>query len=389
MRRATLPARPDWRTRLDHIGLSWHSPTPEHPVEYWGETGHYVFTPAEIARLEAATSELTALLFDICEHIVARRDFARLGLPPGLWDRVARSWHDDDPTLYMRYDLAYDGRDIKLLEVNAQTPTSLVEAGVAQWHWLEDHLRLGHLPGGTDQWNNIHEALIAQLRHLRAERSVTHLHLASAESDEDFGTVQYLRDLATQAEMSTTFLWVRDIGTRRGETRYLDLGDAPIDTLFWLWPYEFAWEDASAHTLTTTTTRLMEPLWKTMLSSKGVLALLWERHAGHELLLPATLGRGTQRGPVARKPLFSREGQNVELTGPHADRRDGAYADLPVVEQAYVELPRFTAEDGTERYPVLGAWIAGQDPCGLGIREGRARITDNRSTFAPHVIEPG
>ena len=89
---------------------------------------------------------------------------------------------------------------------------------------------------------------------------------------------------------------------------------------------------------------------------------------------------------MVRKPLYSREGQNVQLPG--QESTPGAYADLPVVEQAYTELPTAHAPDGP-RYPVLGVWIAGSEVCGLGIREGRSRVTDNRATFAPHVVLPG
>ena len=50
----------------------------------------------------------------------------------------------------------------KLLEYNADTPTSLVEAAVIQWEWLEECFP------GSDQFNSIHERLIAKWKELEA-----------------------------------------------------------------------------------------------------------------------------------------------------------------------------------------------------------------------------
>jgi glutathionylspermidine synthase len=68
---------------------------------------------------------------------------------------IREAWAAQPPSLYGRFDLAWSGTGPpKLLEYNADTPTSLVEAAVAQWYWLEQvH------PGG-DQFNSLHERLV-------------------------------------------------------------------------------------------------------------------------------------------------------------------------------------------------------------------------------------
>ncbi|WP_164139676.1 glutathionylspermidine synthase family protein, partial [Stenotrophomonas maltophilia] len=50
----------------------------------------------------------------------------------------------------------------KLLEFNADTPTALYEAAVFQWLWLEDRMAAGALPEGADQFNSLHDKLIAR-----------------------------------------------------------------------------------------------------------------------------------------------------------------------------------------------------------------------------------
>ena len=48
----------------------------------------------------------------------------------------------------------------KLLEYNADTPTSMFEAAVFQWTWLEQAIERNIIPKRADQFNSIHERLI-------------------------------------------------------------------------------------------------------------------------------------------------------------------------------------------------------------------------------------
>ncbi|WP_288481218.1 glutathionylspermidine synthase family protein [uncultured Deinococcus sp.] len=386
MRRLTLPPRPDWPRRLEEVGMTWYAPTPEHPVPYWGEEGYYALTRVQVDGLRRDAQLLTDLVLEATGAAIEEGRLAELGIPAFLHGAIRESWDRDDPTLYMRLDLAWDGvGPPRLLEVNAQTPTSLIEASVCQWHWLEDRLRAGQLPAGTGQWNTVHEGLGEQWAHLRAARGVAQAHFSSGRDAEDMATVTYLRDLAQEAGIGGSFLAADEVGTNPAEATLLDTWNLPIRNLMWLWPFEFAWEARDAAFLASTQTRFIEPLWKAVTSSKGLLALLHERHPGHRLLLPATLTPGALGPQVVRKPLYSREGQNVTLPGEPST--PGDYGDLPRVEQRYAELPTFGTSDGP-RYPVLGVWVAGSEVCGLGIREGRGRVTDNRATFAPHVVLP-
>lgn len=386
MERRTLSPRPNWETRLREVGFTWYAPTPDHPVPYWGEEGCYAFTPREIENIRRDAQDLTGMVLEATGAAVEEGRLGELGIPAFLHEAVRASWDRDDLTLYMRLDLAYDGQGhARLLEVNAQTPTSLIEAAVCQWHWLEDRLAAHELPPGTSQWNTIHEGLGEQWTYLARGRGVTQAHFSSAREVEDIATVTYLRDLALTAGVSGSFLAADEVGTSPEHAHLLDTWTLPIRFLMWLWPFEYAWESRDAAFLARTETRFIEPLWKAVTGSKGLLAHLHERYPDSGLVLPATLRPGSLGRDVVRKPLYSREGQNVTLPGEL--QTPGAYGDLPAVEQAYVELPEYRAEDGP-RYPVLGVWVAGDEVCGLGIREGRSRVTDNRATFAPHVVLP-
>src|SRR5437879_8526277 len=107
----------------------------------------------------------------------------RLRIPEAFWPLISESWHRDDASLYGRLDLSFDGRGpAKLLEYNADTPTSLLEASVFQWIWLEQSLDRGIIAAPADQYNSVHESLIEAWRRLGPTQ---HLHLAGTmDSDE-------------------------------------------------------------------------------------------------------------------------------------------------------------------------------------------------------------
>ena len=84
-----------------------------------------------------------------------------LQIPRPFWNWIARSFKNEELSLYGRFDLRYDGNGpAKLLEFNADTPTSAFETGVFQWKWLEDAIARKVLPEDADQFNSLHERLI-------------------------------------------------------------------------------------------------------------------------------------------------------------------------------------------------------------------------------------
>jgi glutathionylspermidine synthase len=59
----------------------------------------------------------------------------------------------------------------------------------------------------------------------------------------------------------------------------------------------------------------------------------------------------------------------------------GPYDNCPFVVQQATRL--FQSENG---HAVIGSWIVGDEPCGIGIREDSSAITMDLSRFVPHVI---
>jgi glutathionylspermidine synthase len=383
MRRIACAERDDWEATAAASGFDFCS---DDGQRYWDERAYYAFSLDEIERqIEAPTAELDAMSLELVARAVADEFILRrLKIPEPYWDFIAASWRRRDPSLYGRLDLCFDGRGpAKLLEYNADTPTSLFEAAVFQWTWLEQAMQRQIVPKRADQFNSLHERLIAAWAGLAAGRR---LHLAGTlSSAEDAGTLHYLMDVARQAGLDTVLIDIADIGLR--DNGFVDLQDQGIALAFKLYPWEWMMREAFGPNLLAAPTRWIEPPWKAILSNKGILPLLWEMYPHHPNLLPAYFEEDPEAdrlGPsYVRKPLYSREGANVTLidAGTTLSAEDGPYGAEGFVRQAYAPLPEFSGQ-----YPVLGSWLIDHTPCGLSIREDESRITGNSSRFVPHAI---
>ena len=382
MRRLPSPVRPDLAERTAAAGFTFAASDGR---PYWDESARYEVALDEVERgIEAPTSELHALCLELVARAVASdATLRRLGVPETLHDLVRASWRAGEPSLYGRFDLSVSPQGgTKLLEFNADTPTSLYESAVFQWEWLEQGLACGALPQGCDQFNSIHDALVRRWPEVaRGDR----LHFAALDNPEDLGTTAYLRETAQLAGVDVAAqLRMREIGLRRGS--FVDLDNHTIACLFKLYPWEWLARDAFGASPAMARTRFVEPAWKAVLSTKAILPLLWEMAPGHPNLLPARFEdepSGVDVGSAfVRKRCHSREGANIDIieNGEVLEQTSGIYGGRAVL-QAYAPLPDF---DG--RRPVIGSWIVGEQPCGIGIRESSGAITTNTSSFVPHLI---
>ncbi|MFY4717665.1 glutathionylspermidine synthase family protein [Streptomyces sp. LaBMicrA B280] len=393
MERRTITPRPDWQRTVEEQGLIY--PLTRHPDgslrPYWDESAYYVFSLPEIEALEETVAELHAMCLAAAGHLVERGRLADLGITdPAVAAAVTESWHRraELPSFYGRFDLRYDGTGpAKLLEYNADTPTSLVEAASPQWFWMEDRFP------GADQWNSLHERLVESWRRQSAllpPGSPLHFaHSAADELGEDLMTVAYLKETAEQAGLETDWLAMEEIGWDTLSGRFVDNRLRFIRALFKLYPWEWLTTDAfGGHVLDTLdngggtgSTLWIEPAWKMLLSNKALLAVLWELYPGHPNLLASYLDGPRELAATsgyAAKPLLGREGEGITL---HPPGRPPAVRPEPCCYQELAPLPAF---DGN--HVVLGAWVIDGEPAGLGIRESSGPVTDGYARFLPHVI---
>lgn len=380
MRRVAIEPRPDWKAKVEKLGLLFHAN--DDGSSYWNESAYYEFTAAEIAALETATNELHVLCLEAVQHVIDQDRLGELGIPSVAHAAIRATWDGDVPALYGRFDFSYSGGDAppKMLEYNADTPTSLLEAAVVQWHWLMDRFP------DVDQFNSIWEGLVLKWRELQHEGilgayPVTFAHV---ESLEDEMTVHTIRDAAHEAGVPTQIMTMADIGWDSASRRFVDLKDLPIRTLFKLYPWEWMASDKfGEHALDPAgRTNWIEPCWKMVLSNKAILPILWEKYPGHPNLLPAYADGPRDLREWVRKARLGREGANVTIQSEAESlTTPGEYDASGYVWQAYAPLPTF---DGHR--PVIGSWTVDGEARGIGIRETEGPVTHNLSRFVPHLF---
>jgi len=376
MRRIATDPRPDWQRKVEEYGLTWA----EGEQPYWNESAFYEFTAKEVNAIETATNELEAMTLKAAQHMIDNKLYARMGIPEIAIPLIESSWEAEPPSLYGRFDFAYDGvNPPKLLEYNADTPTSLLEAAVIQWYWLQDCYPK------RDQFNSIHERLVALWKELGKYLPGRRIDLCSMDDAEDGMTVTYLQDTAQQAGIDASIFPIDEIGW--DGSGFVDPNGDPLGAVFKLYPWEWMVREAFGQHIGVANTMWIEPPWKMLLSNKGLLPVLWQLYPRHPLLLEASFdGPGLMMSWV-KKPLLGREGANILMHQPGQDiETAGDYG-----EEGFIFQQMATMKPIDDRYHVIGSWLVGHEEgnvaAGMGIRESDSPIITNTSEFVPHLFD--
>jgi glutathionylspermidine synthase len=383
--------RDGWEATVISQGLTY--PTTPHPdgssTNYWNESAWYEFTMDEVLTIESATEELWGMCVQAVSRMARDLDDRRLGLPAGTLDYARRSIRRADPSVYGRFDLHFDGGDPKMLELNGDTPTGLIETAVTQHFWREDTLP------GLDQFNSVHERLLARWTELKedplAPRTMHFLWNDTDESGEEEMTVLYMMDVASQAGLQVYGQPITHVKWDYERLAFYDALGQRIESAFKLYPWELMLGDEFGKVLLggheRQPVRWTEPPWKVLMSTKAILPVLWEMFPDHPNLLPAFFDDPGDLLEWVAKPLHGREGDNIRihtLSGPDLDTSDGGYGAEGYVYQEWCPLP---SVDGNR--PVLGSWVVDGQAAGMLVRESDGPVTDYYSRVCPHVISDG
>ncbi len=371
MQRIACDARLGWQAKCEALGLSFHS------IDglYWNEAAAYVFSQAQADQLQSACAEVHRLCLEAVDWIICEQHFAPFRLSSLAIHAIQASWQRRDPSLYGRFDFSWAGSgEPKLLEYNADTPGGLLESGLVQGQWQQDAFPQ------AGQFNHLHELLV-QRWHAISGASTWHF-CAMGGHIEDEVNARYLQRTAIEAGLNTRYLPIEQIGFDTYRQSFVDADNQPISHCNKLYPWEWLAQDAFAEHIEPSGIRFLEPAWKLLLSSKALLPILWQLFPGHPNLLPASFSNDLPV-PHVRKPLYSRQGCNIQIVaGQHSLRSAGPYAKGTSIYQAFAPLPNFSG-----RYPLLGCWMVGDTPAALGIREDHSLITRETCHFVPHLIE--
>jgi glutathionylspermidine synthase len=366
MKRRTCEPRKDWKASVEQAGMIWHTP-------YWNEAVYYELTETDVATIKAASETLYRMLIEAGKFVISRELFREFDIPEFIVPAVVKAWQEEPPALnYGRLDLGFNGAEIKLLEFNCDTPTSLLEGSVVQWQWKEKQFPK------LKQANEIHEYLLEKWRDIVNYLPSRDIHIMAVRyaDGEDVITATYMAELAREAGLRPKFIAPRDIGWDARQRAFVDTDSKPITTMYKLYPWEWMLREDFGKNIAIANTVWIEPVWKTIWSNKAILPILWQLYPQHPLLLEASFSPLT--GPQIIKPALGREGRGVRFSD-----ETKPIADPTLGRNIYQRRFDIGPHDG--KYPIIGSWLVDGNFAGIGIREG-GLITGNTAPFVPHVI---
>jgi glutathionylspermidine synthase len=385
----TTPLKTDY---LESLGFVWHTDSDE--SSYISDE-LVVISEAEAEAYYEATNTLYDMYVEAAEHVIENDLFHEIGIPFNLVEVIKESWENDVHWhLYGRFDLAggLDGKPIKLLEFNADTPTALFETAIIQWSILKQN--------GLEeasQFNALYESLVDNFKRLvTLEEDIStfeerydgwnFLFTSVKGNSEEENTVRLLQHIATEAGFKTRFAYIDELEFSPDEGIFYE--DQNYELWFKLIPWEdIALEESDLAMLLTNIIKnqkaiIFNPAYTLLFQSKGLLKILWDLYPNHPLLLETSF-EPLQGQKQVKKPVFGREGGSVSILDENVNDIEtvaGDYDNHKMVYQAYTQLPT----DSQGQSYQAGVFYA-YEACGLGFRKG-GKILDNMSKFVGHIV---
>lgn len=404
MKRITVEPRKNHEKIVEEQGVVYNRDVDNNGniTSYWNELAAYVLSYDEVERLEDATEEIhNMIVSEVIPFVIEEQENKnspfQLALPDHAKDFIKNSYERGDKDIYGRFDLVYRGDEIKMLEYNADTPTGLIEASIAQWDWVQEKFP------NEDQWNWIHEALIARFAKIKSSTGKTGIlyfaHSEEDESGEDASTTTYMRDCASQAGWDTIGINMKEIGYDSNTDEIIGIiYDEENDTfdilenLFKLYPWEDMMYEEFGEIFSRKQPIWFEPAWKMPISNKMISAAAWHVFPDHPYLLKTYVHDPYDLNDFVKKPLYGREGDHIDIffDKKHILKSDvytSRWGKEGYVYQEFCPLPNYIGSKGEPNHVVLGSWVVGGESVGLGIRESNGLITDENCRFVPNVID--
>lgn len=324
-----------------------------------------------------------------------------------------------------RLDLVVKDNEIKVLEINSDTPTFIKETYRVNEHICQ-YFGCGNPNQGMEKQlaESIIEAITWSFESLDLAVSGKVVFTAHIDHEEDYLTAQYLMELSG---IEAEFIPLHELKIIEEDTKLDNDEVIPrglytpsferIDVLYrQTYPIEHLIDDEDPVTNDKVGEILLQlveekrvafinPPSAFLLQSKAIMALIWGLHEQnhsfykaeeHEWIntyfLPTYLDPSVfqeQSQAYVKKPSFGREGDTVEIYNDHGEKQledqHKTYASALSVYQQYIELPEqvITTETGKKTVKIMyGCFLINGKAGAIGIRAG-GQITDNASYFLP------
>jgi len=378
---------------LEELGFSWHTDTDG--TKYVNDE-LVCISQNEAEAYYEATNKIYDMYVEAAQHVIDNNLFFEIGIPFNLVEMIKKSWENDVHWhIYGRFDLAggVDGKPIKLIEFNADTPTSLFETALLQWAILKENNM-----DEEEQFNNVYEAIQENFKRLITLFDDTDkfdekydgwkILFSSVEgNDEEEATTRLLQQIATDAGFNTSFEYLQNV--QFDDDGIFDADENKYEYWFKLYPFEDIATDEPE--LATTLTNIMQnqeaiilnPAYTLLFQSKGMLKILSDMFPNSPYLLKTSF-EPLDGIKQVEKTVFGREGANTKILDTNNSilvQTHGEYDNYKKVYQEYVEFPK---DINGKKYQA-GVFFA-YEACGLSFRKGD-EIMDNMSKFVGHFIK--
>jgi len=376
---------------FDEIGFRWHTDS---------DGTSYIADEVVLIREEEAENYYQAVntLYDMFieagDYVIENNLFHELGIPFNLVPIIKYSWENDPHWhLYGRFDLAggIDGKPIKLIEFNADTPTGLFETSIIQWAMLKANNIEDR------QFNNVYNAISDNFKRLtvldgkledfqekyRGWKILFSSYEGIAEEEE---SVKLLQSMADDAGFITDFEYLHNV--KFSEEGIFNSKGEQFEYWFKLYPWEDIGFEEPQLTILLEKIILdrraivLNPPYTLLFQSKGIMKILWDLFPDSPYLLETSFEPLVNK-PQIEKKMFGREGANTKIfdkDGNLISKTDGEYDNYRSIFQEYIEFPK----DSRGNKYQAGVFFA-YEGCGLAFRRG-GDIINNMSKFVGHRI---
>ena len=438
MKALKLVCRPDWQTHIRENAYQ-SDVLSDAQQQYWVESLPQPFAIQFKTTEETAIATATEMLWDMCVEFLdwfftdetlgaVHQRLAALKIPQAYYPAIQNSWERTDPiedlSLHTRFDLAMteDGQ-IKLLEINGETPLLGAET-IYQWNWYVDYkLNYSHsahpLPDDANQFNDFWERTAGQWRRIVAdynlkETGISFLVDENLEEDLEMAMqlIQILQD-EVDPTIHTQIVYLRGLQDAGGTEvqrgiglddagHFIDQFNERISVLWKMYDWSDIQNDMENDGMTAVLARqlergemkVLEPLWKQVLSNKGAMALMWQQFKNsdyRQYLLPTYFDRdlSTENTKLqldihVKKPLLGMEGVGISIEsgmGSLENRETLGYGDEGYIIQEYVELPHAFGY-----HYMIGSWAIDGAASGIILRGDTSKITGRHCLIIPHIV---
>ncbi|UJR16808.1 hypothetical protein I4U23_003707 [Adineta vaga] len=340
------------------------------------------------------SNELHRMFLEATNRVIQDDDLlTRFGIPKIFWNRIRHSWnHEQNQCMTGRFDLGFDGHQVKVYEYNADTATTLFEGAILQKKWAESV----KLPSNFTSSRRLHQILVNNWKHMEITNRV---HLLIDDSKDEMLTALYMQNVLKEANIESKLY----VGTNqfywKDETIIDDDGET-VEFVWklWMWDSVLHNEYSTEHSngqhpqigdiLLHKQIKIIEPLWKVITNNKALLAVLWQTYPNHPNLLRTEwkLTDELKQLSFVKKPIVGRCSHNITIYDAKNDESIIAETkgNFSSYDNIYQEF--FLATNYNGHHPVISSWVIREKFGGFVVREDENLITNNHSSVVPCCI---